>query len=333
MKILVSLPSNATGDSFLPPWVRAKANQLGEVVWNPSGDAPEESWMKRNLPGCDAVLSGWGTPRFTGELLSAAPRLAIIAHTGGSVGPIVSDAVYEKGIAVCSGNELYAESVAEGALAYMLAALRQIPRYDQLMHHGRWNKDTDTNRELFHKKIGVVGYGAITRHLLPLLRCFRTDILLFSSHMRPEEADGLGVSLATLPEIFETCDVISVHAAQRPENHHLINAALLRALKPGAVFINVSRGDLVDEEALASAAQTQDITVVLDVYKQEPLPAASPLRQLDNAILIPHMAGPTVDRRPWISAAMLDEIARHRVGKPLQYSVSAQQAARMSQVV
>lgn len=186
------------------------------------------------------------------------------------------------------------------------------------------------SRGLFGKTIGLVGYGATTRYLLEMLKPFHANILLYSRHMPEEQAKKLNVKKSSLEEIFSRSDVVSIHAAQNPQNYHMIGAPLLSLLQKGSVLINAARGDIVDEAAICETIESGGYTVVLDVYEQEPLPDSHPLRGLKQAVLIPHMAGPTVDRYPDVTKAMAEEILRFQRGEALRYSISPDTAKHMT---
>ena len=129
MKLLVTAPQGVIRESFLPKQVRDRLESVAEVEYNTLSRnwTPEE--LRDRLHGVDVALTGWGTTLFDETVLAGADRLRLIAHTGGSVTPVMSDAAYDRGIRVISGNEMYAESVAESVIAYALTALRKIPDY------------------------------------------------------------------------------------------------------------------------------------------------------------------------------------------------------------
>lgn len=330
MKLLVTLPNNPSGKQFFTDEIRKQIESLGEVIWNKSSFPLSRSDMQDLLKDIDVCLTGWGTPRFDKEMLDHAPRLRFVAHTGGTVAPLVSPEFYERGLKISSGNEIYAESVAEGVLCYILCAMRKITDYNNRMHKSGWKEPGDMSRGLFGKTIGLVGYGATTRYLLEMLKPFHANILLYSRHMPEEQAEKLNVKKSSLEEIFSRSDVVSIHAAQNPQNYHMIGAPLLRLLQKGSVLINAARGDIVDEAAICETIESGGYTVVLDVYEQEPLPDSHPLRRLKQAVLIPHMAGPTVDRYPDVTKAMAEEILRFQRGEALRYSISPDTAKHMT---
>jgi len=135
---------------------------------------------------------------------------------------------------------------------------------------------------------------------------------------------------ASLEEVFSTCDIISLHASQRPETYHMVNERLLGMLPDGALLINTARGSIIYEEALAKELEKGRFKAVLDVYETEPLPANSALRKMKNTILIPHMGGPTIDRRVFCTKMILEEIERFKRGEELEHEISSAYASRMT---
>lgn len=322
MKIVVLMPDNAIRKQFLPCKVAEELlEKIGEVVWNPSSENYSEYELKKLLQDADAVITGWGCPRITEEMLEGS-HLRLIAHTGGTVAPYLVPGIFQKGVRVTCCNELYAQSVAEGTLAYILAGLRQIPYWDRIVKNGGWRTDEFQNGGLFGKKVGLTGYGAITKWLIPMLQLFETEILLSSSHMSEEECMQLGVKKAELHQIFSECDIISLHNGLTERTWHMIDRELLAQIKPGALLVNTARGGIIDEEALIEELQDGQFYAVLDVFESEPLAADSPLRTLPNVILIPHMGGPTSDRYAICGQTVAEEIQRLRDNQPLRYEVS-----------
>lgn len=330
MNIYVATPKGKERDTFLPKENIDFLESLGNVAWNESSSHLTPEKLREALPDVDVVVCGWGCPRFTEEVLEKANRLKLIAYTCGSVSNLVSDALYQRGIRVVCGNEAFARSVAEGTLAYMLTALRNIPYISNYTQEKGWAPRIHLGDSLLDQTVGIVGYGAISRYLLDMLRPFNVKVKLYSGHMTDEQAQELGVQKASLEEIFSSCKVVSLHCARNPQNYHLINARLLSMLQDGAVLVNTARGDVIDEQALICEARTGRFRVVLDVYEQEPLPMESGLRGLENVILMPHQGGPTVDKRPAAARLVLDDIDRFQRGIPMQNEISASRAAMMT---
>lgn len=326
----MTLPEGVTRETFIPQDVRLKLERMGSVLWNSSHEQFSVEELKNRLRGVAVCLTGWGCAMLDEQALEHAADLKLIAHTGGSVAPLVSEDVFARGIKVISGNELYAESVAEGVLGYVLASLRELPHYDREMRAGRWRPESFYNEGLLDQTLGLVGFGMVARSLVRLLAPFRVKVKVFA---KPEDAPALkayGVQAASLEEVFTTCKIISLHVPQVPDTYHMVNDKLLAMIPPGAILVNTARGSVIDETALIRELRTGRFKAVLDVYEKEPLPKDSELRQLDNTVLIPHMAGPTIDRRKFVTLSLMEDIERFYAGQPLKYEISQQYAVSMT---
>ncbi|MEG0767740.1 MAG: hydroxyacid dehydrogenase, partial [Clostridia bacterium] len=148
MQIVVTMPRGAVRDSFIPAEVAAELETLGSVRWNVMERNYTKVELARALSDAQVCVSGWGTEALDADVVASAPKLQVVAHTGGTVAPIVSEALYAHGVTVLSGNALYAESVAEGFIAYVLCALRELPRYTQTMLRDGWAPAEWQNRGL-----------------------------------------------------------------------------------------------------------------------------------------------------------------------------------------
>lgn len=330
MKILVTMPASTVRETFIPRDTADKLETLGEVIWNDSDKqwTPEE--VRDRLPGVDVCLTGWGTCTFDEAVLVQADQLKLIAHTGGSVAGLVSEALFQRGIKVISGNWLYAESVAEGTIAYILAALRDIPYNNSMVHAGGWRSADFQNEGLLDQTVGLIEFGMVAKNLASLLKPFRVKLKVYSRFADEAALREYGAQPATLEEIFATCKIISVHAAMTPETHHMIDKSLLRMIQDGALLVNTARGGVIDEEAMAEELATGRFKAALDVFQVEPLPQESKLRGLPNVILIPHMAGPTIDRRRFVTEGLIEDMKQLERGGPLQYEISQAHAMFMS---
>lgn len=329
LNILVTMPRGEIFDTFFGRERILELEALGTVEWNEGCEQFSQEELCERIAGKDICVTGWGSPLFDEKVLAHADRLKLIAHTGGSVKPIVTDAVYERGIRVVSGNRVFAESVAEGVIAYALAALRDIPYYSAQVKAGFWRPKFE-NRGLLDRSVGIVGYGMIAGYVVQMLEPFHSRIKVFSRHISEEELKRHNMQKAELDEIFSTCDIISIHCGMTAENYHLVTGDLLKKMKPGALLINTARGPIIEENALVKALQEQDIRAVLDVFDIEPLPVDHPLLSCDNAILMPHMAGPTVDRRIAVTHAVIRDIRNFLEGLPLECEITKSYAAKMS---
>lgn len=334
MKIYITKAAFDVQKEFFTQRALNELSKYGEVSMNPYKAELTQEQLAEIVRDVDILVTGWGTCKLDETVLKNADNLKLIAHTGGSVAGLVDEYVYNRGIRVIGGNETFAKSVAEGCLCYVLAMLRRVNQYSNLIHYGGWKPigERQLNRGLFGKKVGLIGFGAIAKHFARMLKLFETEIYVYSRHLSKDEADLYGVKLcASQEELFETCDIVSVHSALTPETVGSVSAELLAKMKDGAILLNTARGAIVDEEALIKELKTGRIFAALDTFEVEPLPYDSPLRTLPNVLAMPHMGGPTVDMREMVTLDLASDIGRFLRNEELKFEIPKEHVARMTQ--
>lgn len=331
MKVYIAMGNTAVRESFFTPNALKKMEELGEVrlYGQPELSCGKEMLMEE-IGETEVLFTGWGAPRIDEEILAHAKHLKIHAHVGGSVASYISREEYDRGICVLSGNDIYARSVAEGCLTYTLMALRQLPSVMSAMKEKGWKPDVVADQGLTGKKVGLVGYGAIARYYAELLRWFQVELYVYSGHISEEELSRIGAKRATKEEIFSNCDVISLHSALNDANYGMITGNLIRLIKKDALFVNTARAGLIDTKAFMEELRTGRFKAVLDVYDQEPLPMDSPYRQMPNVMLLPHVAGPTLDMREVVVLSLTKDIQKFRKNEPLHHRIPYDYAIRMT---
>jgi len=207
------------------------------------------------------------------------------------------DAATARGILVANVPDYCLEDVAEHALALLMAALRQLGRQDRALREGIWKRElARPTRRLRGQTLGLLGFGQIARSLAEKVRGMGPQVIAYDPFVSVDVAESYGVSLVDLDELLQRADIISVHVPLNPKTHYLLGEREFSLLKPGAVLINTSRGPVVDEAALVTALQDGKLQAAgLDVFEEEPLPAGSPLCQMDNVTLTPHSAAYSED--------------------------------------
>ena len=322
MKVLVCSPkkmmintynrNNPEFTFFSPENVKKIETLFDEVIWNEKDEIFTTEELKEKVKDVDAVITCWGSNTFDKEIIDCAPKLKIIAHLAGTVAWLVTPDVFDKGIMVCGANDReFSESVAEAALLYSLAKLRNFDYSVRLMRNEKaegWRKKKIT-RGLFDRTVGIVSFGAIAEYFAGLLQPFHCNIKVYSRRpLSQETLDKYNMTQVSLDEIFETCDVISLHTAWNKHTEKMINEKLIKSMKDGAVLVNTARGKIIDEDALIKELKTGRISAALDVFCHEPLCSESILYDLDNVAVLPHQGGPTPDRYPYIAKNMIDDI-------------------------
>ncbi|MFI3115588.1 MAG: hydroxyacid dehydrogenase [Clostridia bacterium] len=333
MKILVGIGESEVKESYFTPTVVEQLEKLGEIVWNETGrQAFTKEELIEHIKDVDVYLSGWGSPAVDPEVLSHAKNLKVHAHTAGSVARLVCKEEYDRGVVVLSGNDIFARSVAEATVCYMLNSLRRNEELMQTVRNGGWRMERCFNSGLYRKKVGLIGYGEISRYVMDAIKWWEPDLYLYSKHASPDAYHKYGAKQTTLEHIFSECDVISIHSAWNDENHELIKKEHFKLIKEGAVFVNTARGGILDEKALIEELETGRFRAALDVFVQEPLPEDSVLRKLKNVQCYPHMGGPTFDMREQVMFKLLRDLRHIKDGKPFDDVVTYENSLYMTQV-
>lgn len=287
-----------------------------------SGSYPSEDLLCDAARDAVAILARMGV--VSRKVIEAAPRLKIIARHGIGVDAVDLAAATEKGVIVTTTGAVNAGAVAEYAFALLLGLARMIPQADQGMREGLWRREPLVGLELAGKTMGIIGLGSIGKHMARQALGFRMKVIAQDPHARPP-AD-LDVEMVERHELLARADVISLHMRLDAVSRGTIDAASIAAMKPTAVFVNTSRGELVDETALIAALQEGRIGgAALDVYENEPLSPDSPLRKLPNVLLSPHVAGQTADAMRVVAIAAADAILAEISGRipPYVYNPEA----------
>jgi len=252
------------------------------------------------------------TDPFTAEVLGAAPDLRVIARVGVGFDSIDVATATARGVQIATTPGCNDHAVADHTVGLMLALLRRIPELDRDLRSGGWSRTgPHTPRQLAGCTVGLVGCGAIGSRVVQRLEGFDVDVLIHDP--------ALGEDSTPLDELLACSHVVSLHCPLLASTHHLINAATLRMMRPDAVLVNASRGQIVDQRALIEALDTGVIAgAALDVFDVEP-PADSPLLTMDNVVLSPHVAGLST-----VSIADMTRLATRAViavaaGHPVQH--------------
>ena len=272
----------------------------------------------------EGCITCWRSPQLTSELLDAAPKLKIIAHAAGTLRPYVSDAVWGRGIKLVNAAGCIAEEVAQYVAALVVVGQRNLMEMVPQTAAGKW-RDLDLYRpprDVRGIKVGIIGAGEVGRRVLAMLKNFQVDLLLYDPFVAEKTVKELGAEKVELEELFTKSDVVTVHAPSNEHTKHLVNSKRLSLMRDGAVFINTSRGPLVDQEALVLELQRKRIWAFLDVTDPEPPLPDSILFGCPNLTLSTHVAGSIEGSGRFQLRWVLKEIERLFTGKPLLHEQS-----------
>ncbi|MEM7480883.1 MAG: phosphoglycerate dehydrogenase [Acidobacteriota bacterium] len=257
----------------------------------------------------DGVIAG--DDEFTAAVLeSGRPRLRVVSKWGVGVDGIDREAARRLGIAVFNTPDAFADEVADVVIGYLVLLARRLHEIDRSVRQGGWSKPQ--GRSLRGKRLGVIGVGSIGRAVVRRGCAVGMEVCGFdTAEIDAEFRRETGLSVLSLDELLAESDFVSLHCPLTPATHHLIDRAALARMRPGAYLINTGRGPLVDEVAMAEALRSRHLAgAALDVFEQEPLPAGSPLRDLDGVILGSHNASNTLEAVQRVNRLSIDNLLR-----------------------
>ena len=264
--------------------------------------------LATDLADADALIVRSATS-VTSDLLSAAPKLRIIARAGTGVDNVDVPAASARGILVVNAPGANSISVAEHAWALMLALARSVPAADRAMKDGKWEKKRFLGNELRGKTLGVVGLGRIGQEVAPRARAFGMRVVAHDPFISRDVATSLGVELMALDEVCACADYLSLHLPSTQETRHIFNDSRFRQCKPGVRIVNTARGELIDERSLRRAIDAGIVAAAaLDVFEREP-PADWSLAQLPQVVATPHIAASTEEAQELVG---IDTVATVR---------------------
>lgn len=256
------------------------------------------------------------------DLLKKAPNLRVIGRAGVGVDNIDLEAATARGIAVLNAPAGNTVSAAELTMAIMMSMLRRVADADASVRRGEWTRGKFRGVELRGRTLGLVGAGRIGGTVAQRCRAFGMRVLAYDPYLTDERADDLGVQRADLDTVIESADVLSLHVPLTDQTRNLIDTAALERMKKGAFVVNVARGGVVEEAALARALESGHIAgAAIDVYANEPLEEDSPLRSAPNTVLTPHLGASTEEAQELVATeiaeAVRDALARGDLSRAL----------------
>ncbi|WP_240521874.1 NAD(P)-dependent oxidoreductase [Amycolatopsis vastitatis] len=262
------------------------------------------------LAGIDAALVA--NEPLTGDVLARAPRLRVIVRTGVGYDSIDVAAAARLGITVSTLPGVNANAVAEYTLGLLLAGARRLLQSANGVARGGWPRED--GHELRGSTLGLIGYGASARAVVPLARAFGMTVLCTTNV--PVDLREPGVRFTGLAELLSTSDHVSVHTALTERTRGLLDTAAFKRMKPTALLVNTARGPIVDEDALVAAVRAGEIAgAALDVVAEEPLPSDSPLRGVDGIVVYSHLAGQTAEARAAAGLRGAEEVVAALAGR------------------
>jgi len=268
-----------------------KVRSLGEVqIYSEKAKTQEE--LIERIRESEVVINIRAYTHFAPQVLGSCRNLRLISIWGTGTDNVDLKSARELGITVTNTPGANALSVAEHTIAILLCLARQIPLLDREVRSGNWPRVEMV--QLSGKILGLLGLGAIGRHVARMARGLGMDVIAWTFHPSPERATESGVRFVSKEELLKTSDVVSLHLRLTDETRGFLKKEDFDLMKPTAFFVNTARAGLIESGALYEALQSKNISgAALDAYDQEPLPSGHPLTILPNVVLTPHNAGMT----------------------------------------
>jgi phosphoglycerate dehydrogenase-like enzyme len=317
---------------LFPPGVMRRLQQLVDIdpaLVTDRFDSPESLSA---LFSAEILITSWGCPPLDAAVLKAAPRLRAVLHAAGTVKAHVTPQCWERGLLVSSAADANAVPVAEYTLAAILLAGKDAFRQRDGYRASREFTVAAVLPDVgnYGRKIGIIGASRTGRRVIGLLRHFDVEIYLSDPYADQATAQQLGARLLGLEELLALCDIVSVHAPETLETRHLLSRERLALMRDGTTLINTARGALVDTEALTDELFRGRLNAVLDVTEPEPLPSFSPLFDLPNVFLTPHVAGSHGNELERLGVCVVDEAERLVTGLPLVHQITLADLERVA---
>src|SRR5450759_3995563 len=311
MKILVAEPLATQGIEIL----RAH-HEVDEKI----GLTPEE--LAGIIGEYDALLVR-SQVKVTAEILAHATRLVVIGRAGVGVDNVDLEAATKAGVVVVNAPTGNTVSAAEQTIALMLALARKTAAADASMRKGEWKRSSFTGVELRGRTLGIIGLGKIGQAVADRARALEMSIIGYDPFVTAEQAALHGVTLADVDTIIEKADVITVHVPLNKATRGIIGPDNIGRLKPGVMLVNVARGGVYDEAAVAQALVDGKIAgAAFDVFEHEP-PVDSPLLTAPNTVLPPHLGALTAEAQLRVAEEACEQVVDVLAGRSARYAVNA----------
>lgn len=294
---------------------------------------PSADWREHLdvLAETDVLFSGWGSPVMDEKFLLAAPRLQAVFYAGGSVRYFTTDAFWRRSIRITAASAFNAIPVAEYTASVILLGLKRFWHYAHVTREQRTFKNGGPVVGAHGAVVGLISYGRVARLVRERLQASDVKVLVYDPLLSPADAEREQIELVSLDRLFSLADAVSLHTPLLRETVGLIRGRHLQQLKPGAIFINTARGEIVNEpEMIACLRARPDLQAVLDVTAPEPPLPDSPLYTLPNVVLTPHIAGSLGHECRRMGNAMVDEFERFLQRQPLLWELTPKTAAVMA---
>lgn len=311
---------------YIPETGLKMMESLADLIIWPGEIPPPYEVLLEKIAGVDGLVSLLTDPIDIEVLKAARPNLKVISQYAVGVDNIDLGAATLQGIPVGNTPGVLTETTADFAWALMMAAGRRVLEGDRFTRAGlwkTWGPLSFLGSDIFGATLGIVGFGRIGQAMARRAKGFNMKIIYSDPQRQPEAEISTGAGFVPFEMLLKEADFITIHANLTKENYHLIGDDQFRLMKPTAVLVNTSRGPIVDPDALYRALESRRIAGAgLDVTEPEPIPVHSPLLELDNLIVAPHIASASIQSRTRMSIMTAENLLAGLKGERLPYCVN-----------
>ncbi|SDL87251.1 hydroxyacid dehydrogenase [Sediminibacillus halophilus] len=310
-------------DYVYPSAVREEIKQFIEILAPPMTEETARLHPEL-LKQADVIFSGWSGPRLDESFLETAEKLKVLFYAAGSVKPIVTDAVWKRNIKITTAVRANAIPVIEFTLSQVLFCLKNGWQYvRQVKRDKMFPEKPFPIAGSFQSTVGLISLSTVGRGVAEQLKRFDIEVLAYDPFVNKKEAERLGVTLCSLEQVFQQSDVVSLHTPLLGETRGMIRGEHFAMMNQHASLINTARGAIIRQsEMIRVLTERTDITAVLDVTDPEPPAVDSPLYQMENVVLTPHLAGSEGAECGRMGMYMLEELKRYVSGERLKWQVN-----------
>ena len=305
----------------------------GGGIYNSNTDPDTTRRLTEALAAVDGLIVCHGAPTVTAEVLAGAPHLRFIGEMEGDrfASRVDLDAAWARGVRTVDTTNASSYPVSEWALALILISLRNGgTHFRQIIAgdtHMKQSLFPTMQGELWGKRVGMIGCGHMGRRLMKLMQPFQTENFVYDPYLPRELPEALGFTQTSLENVLSGSDVVVCLAPHTPKTEKMLGAAEFAQMRPGTVFVNVSRGKVVDSDALIARLKQGDICAGLDVFDPEPIPADSEILQLPNVFLSPHIGWYSGGPQTGFFGLMVDELERFFGGHETYFDLTPRSQA------
>ena len=275
------------------------------------------------IPEYHALLVRSST-QVTKDVLVAGKRLLVVARAGVGVDNIDLAAATQAGVIVVNAPTGNVVAAAEHTVAMLMALARNIPQADSHVRQGQWKRSRFMGVEVRDKILGTVGLGRVAQEVVERAKGLGMRVIAHDPYVTADYAAQRGVTMMSVDDLLAQADFITFHVPLNESTRHMISSDQFAQMKPGVRILNVARGGVIDEDALAAAIESGHVAgAALDVFEEEPLGPESPLRKLSQVVLTPHLGGSTVEAQEKVAVDVALQVLDVLEGRPARYAVNA----------